>query len=159
MNAARWYSWHVKFNKKKHKPGSDLYCLQWCWRWSNKPPTYTFLVIMGEKCQQTWQSLIVASVPSSPWHSLQVWSTARETVDTMQLTAWIDAFSYSESDSFVLSFLPDTMQLTAWIDAFSYSESDSFVLSFLPRQQECFAQINYVIVVKWISLVRVLTLN
>jgi hypothetical protein len=26
----------------------------------------TFLVIMGEKCQQTWQSLIVASVPSSP---------------------------------------------------------------------------------------------
>jgi hypothetical protein len=32
-------------------------------------------------------------------------------------------------------------------------------LSFLPRQQECFAQVNYVIVVKWISLVRVLTLN
>jgi hypothetical protein len=29
----------------------------------------------------------------------------------------------------------------------------------LPRQQECFAQVNYVIIVKWISLVRVLTLN
>ncbi len=51
-------------------------------------------------------------------------------------------------------------QLTpAWIDAFDYSESGSFVLSFLPRQHECFAQINKVIVVKWISLVRVLTLN
>jgi hypothetical protein len=35
----------------------------------------------------------------------------------------------------------------------------TFVLSFLPRQQECFAQINYVIIVKWMSLGRILTLN